>query len=122
MSTSASPPPPQHFTLPFTWAPQPNNTLAAATNAQDSIADVAACVEAVVRTMQGERDALPTFGRPALLFDSDQEAVKSSLQQAIDDAEPRVQALIDLDLDTADEAYWHLRALYQFGPDEGDPQ
>ena len=119
-SASAPPPPPQHFTLPFTWQPAPGNTIVAATNPQDSNADIAACVEAIVRTMQGERDALPTFGRPAVLFETDEDAIQSGLQQAIDNHEPRVQSLIDLDVDDGDEALWHIRALYQFGPDEGD--
>lgn len=120
MSTSAPPPAPQHFTLPFAWRRQPDLTLAGASNDQDSVADVAACVEAIVRTMQGERDALPTFGRPALLFDTDEDAATTDLQQAIDAHEERVQALVELDVDDEDSALWHLKAMYQIGPDQGE--
>jgi phage baseplate assembly protein W len=116
---SAPPPPPQHFTLPFAFTAAPDRTLVAATNEQDSTADVAACVEAIVLTEQGQRDALPTFGRPPVLFEVDEETLTTALQQAIDLHEPRVQSLIELDVDAEDEALWHLRALYQFGPDDG---
>lgn len=120
MSTSAPPPPPQHFTLPFRFVPAPGSTTVAATNGQDSNADVAACVESLVRTMQGDRDALPTFGRPSLLFEIDQETIQTALQQAIDQHEPRVQSLIDVDVDDGDDALWYIQAMYQFGPDEGE--
>ena len=122
MSTSAPPPPPQHFTLPFQFVPAPGNTTVAATNAQDTTADVAACVEALVRTYQGDRDALPTFGRPSLLFETDRDTIVTALQQAIDQHEPRVQSLIDLDVDDGDEALWYIQAMYQMGPDEGEDQ
>ena len=117
---SAPPPAPQHFTLPFDWRRQPDLTVAAASNDQDSVADVTACVEAIVRTMQGERDALPTFGRPAILFDTDEQGAVTDLRQAIDAHEDRVQSLVELDLDDVDPALWHLRAMYQIGPDQGD--
>lgn len=120
MSTSAPPPAPQHFTLPFAWTTAPGKTIVAATNPQDSNPDIAACVEALVRTRQGDRDALPTFGRPAILFDVDEDTMTTALQQAIDEHEPRVQSLIELDIDDADEALWRIRAMYQIGPDEGD--
>lgn len=120
MSTSAPPPPPQHFTLPFAFASAPGQSIVATTNAQDSNADIAACVEAIARTMQGQRDALPTFGRPSLLFEVDEATIQAAFKQAIDDHEPRVQSLIDLDVDDMDEALWHIAALYQFGPDEGE--
>lgn len=35
---------------------------------QDSVDDVAGCVEAVLRTRVGERDELPGFGTPDLAF------------------------------------------------------
>lgn len=73
-----------------------------------------------MRTRQGDRDALPTFGRPVILFDVDEATAISALQQAIDEHEPRVQSLVDLDIDDADEALWRIRAMYQIGPDEGE--
>lgn len=121
-SASAPPPPPQHFALPFSFAVGPSHTIITATNAQDSNADVDACVEAIARTTQGQRDALPTFGRPTILFETDETAILTAFQQSIDQHEPRVQSLLDLDVDDQDEALWHIRALYQFGPDEGDEQ
>lgn len=61
---------------------------------QDSVDDVAGCVEAVLRTRVGERDELPGFGTPDLAFrelplDLDELADMVSLW------EPRAELLIE---------------------------
>ena len=62
-----------------------------ATVEQDSIDEVAQCVEAVVRTPMGHRDLEPEFGIPDQAFDADPQAISDQLTEW----EPRALAKFD---------------------------
>lgn len=101
-----------HFALPFTWASSSGGPgLAAAEVEQESIDEIGACVEAVLRTVAGQRTTLPDFGRPELEFNTSAEVVRAQLAQALLDWEPRVQALIDAAPSETDNEVQVIRAL-----------
>jgi hypothetical protein len=86
-----------HFDLPFRF-----DHGAAAVNEQDSLDDIAVCVEAIVRYEQGQRPELPEFGIPDYTFrqgDFDTD----DLQDAIEVWEERADLLIEDDYDRFDE-------------------
>lgn len=80
-----------HFVLPFRIDP---HTAAAATVEQDSLDDIAHCVEAVLRTRPGERDENPDFGSPELTFRS-VPVHTADIQDAVEQWEPRASILIE---------------------------
>ena len=109
------PPTNPHFSLPFRFNFQRGGRLGIAVTEQDTTDEIADCVELCVRTYQGQRPTLPGFGRPQmLLFTTQRELARSLLQQAIDEAEPRVEALIQKDApDASDEGLMRLLAMYE---------
>jgi hypothetical protein len=107
-----------HLALPFSWAPAATGGLAAAEVEQESIAEIGACAEAIIRTVQGQRTTLPAFGRPQLEFNTDPELARAALAQALLDGEPRVSALIEASIDPTDEQVQVIRAL--LAPAEGE--
>lgn len=87
-----------HFDLPFRF-----EAGRAVVNEQDSDADIATCVEAIVRYRKGFRDIAPHFGIEDLAF-AQGPLDGSHLMADIEDQEPRVTTqLIDAedDLDQA---------------------
>jgi phage baseplate assembly protein W len=100
-----------HFTLPFAFVPDGTGSLTAQVCEQESVAEIGACCEAVLRTVQGQRTTLPDFGRPQLEFNSDPELVRATLAAALLEWEPRVQALMTAWPDAADESTQIIRAL-----------
>ena len=82
-----------HFTLPFQFVSDGAGGLTAQVCEQESEAEIGACCEAILRTVQGQRTTLPDFGRPQLEFNSDPELVRATLAAALLEWEPSVQAL-----------------------------
>lgn len=100
-----------HLGLPFHWETTADGTLAAGEVEQESTDEIAACGEAILRTVEGQRTTLPEFGRPEVEFNTDPEAVRSQLASALIEWEPRVQALIDAETDEDDLEVQTVRAL-----------
>ena len=92
-----------HFALPFRF-----RQGRAVEVEQDSIDDVAACVEAVLRTRPGQRDEHPDFGTPDLTF-SQRPVSSESLAAAVERWEPRVHLLAEEDPDLVHEAVQRVR-------------
>jgi phage baseplate assembly protein W len=85
-----------HFAIPFRFEFDTSGVLHAAVNEQDTIEDVTACVEAIVRTPIGYREELPDFGIRDQTFTEgmiNSEEILVSLQQW----EPRAEVLIEED-------------------------
>jgi hypothetical protein len=100
-----------HFTLPFEWATAPTGGLAARECEQESALEVGACAEAIIRTVQGQRTTLPSFGRPQLEFNTSAAMTRAVLAQALRDQEPRVEALVTAEPSPGDELVQEVRAL-----------
>jgi hypothetical protein len=110
-----------HFTLPFQWAPSPYGGVAAQVADQESVAEIGACCEAIIRTVQGQRTTLPTFGHPQLEFSTQPELIQTVLGQALLDGEPRVQSLVTEAPDPEDELIAVVTALIApIDNEEGD--
>ncbi len=76
-----------HFALPLRYVGG-----SAVVNEQDSMDDIASCVEAVCLTNPGDRDELPDFGIVDLTFQQ-QPLPLSALVKQISNWEPRAQLL-----------------------------
>lgn len=100
-----------HFTLPFQWATAPAGGLCARECEQESATEIAACAEAIIRTVQGQRTTLPNFGRPQLEFNTSAEMTRAVLGQVLRDQEPRVEALVSAEPSHDDELVQVVRAL-----------
>lgn len=100
-----------HFTLPFAFVADGTGGLVADVAEQESVAEIGACAEAILRTVQGQRTTLPDFGRPQLEFNTDPELVRATLAAALLEWEPRVQALVTDWPDPGDEGVQVIRAL-----------
>jgi phage baseplate assembly protein W len=112
-----------HFTLPFQWALSDSGGLGAAVADQESIAEIGSCVEAIIRTVQGERTTLPDFGVPQLEFNANAEVAAAAVAAAVLEFEPRVEALITGGWDSDDNEVQAMRALIAPADDEqGDAQ
>ena len=111
-----------HFTLPFQFVSDGAGGLTAQVCEQESEAEISACCEAILRTVQGQRTTLVDFGRPQLEFNADPELVRATLAAALLEWEPRVQALVTAWPDAADESTQVIRALVApADSEEGDP-
>lgn len=93
MSTSADVP---HFAIPFRFENGSDGFLHAAVNEQDSIEDVTACVEAIVRTPLGYRTEMPDFGIRDQTF-TEGMINTDEILVALAQWEPRAEILIDED-------------------------
>jgi len=107
-----------HFALPFQWATATAGGLCARECEQDSSAEIGACAEAVIRTVQGQRTTLPTFGRPQLEFNTSPALTRAMLAQALREHEPRVESLITAEPRADDELVQVVRALIAPADDE----
>lgn len=107
-------PDPRHFAVPFRFAQDRTGRAQAATTRQDEPAEVADCVELIVRTTAGERATLPGFGHPdSLEFGVGVDLARAQLQAAIDESEPRVRSILEGDYDPTDPGVIRLRAMYE---------
>jgi hypothetical protein len=100
-----------HFTLPFQFVPDGAGTVAALQVEQESSDEIAACCEAIIRTVQGQRTTLPAFGHPELEFVATPDTIRVLLHQALLAFEPRVDALVTGAIDPEDELVQIVRAL-----------
>jgi phage baseplate assembly protein W len=81
---------------------------------QDTVDDIAACVEAVLRTRPGERSELPNFGTSAILFTElpvDRETLVAQIKQW----EPRAGLLIEENPDLLNDTLARLRITVAAG-------
>lgn len=85
-----------HFDIPFRMVGNH-----AAVNDQDTIEDVDACVEAILRTHTGQRLEVPTFGVPDLTFGL-QPLKLGPVINAVLDQEPRASMVAEQTPDTFD--------------------
>lgn len=104
----------QHFGLPFRFEQLRSGEQVIAVTEQDTTAEIADCVELTLRSEQGERRTLPSYGRPQMLaFTHDRDLAQSVIQQTILDAEPRVRALVEqAAIDPEDEGLLRLLAMW----------
>lgn len=100
-----------HFSLPFAWVTSGTGGVCARVYEQESVAEIASCCEAILRTVQGERTSLPDFGRPELEFNSDAALTQAALSQALTTYEPRVQALITAEVNPVDVEMQLVKAI-----------
>jgi phage baseplate assembly protein W len=108
-----------HFRLPFQWGPAQGG-LAAQEVEQESIDEIGGCVEAVLRTVAGQRTTLLDFGRPELEFNTQPEVVRAQLAAAILEWEPRVESLISAYPDDSDPEVQIIQALIAPTSEEQD--
>ena len=99
-----------HFAMPFHLDP-PHVAVVE----QDTIVDVMDCVEAIVRTIVGERLELPDFGRDDWMFEV-QPVPTTALQQSIAAQEPRAITTIEQYPDALDQ----LIAVIQIGVSQAE--
>jgi hypothetical protein len=104
-----------HLGLPFRL-----DGIAFAVTEQDTSAEVADCVELALRTVQGDRRTLSSFGRPDNLeFISNRDLAQAEIEQTIEDAEPRAQGVVDRDDSQADEGVLRLKAMWAWTQEGG---
>jgi phage baseplate assembly protein W len=87
-----------HFDLPFRFL----NNAGAAVAEQDTYADIANCVEAILRTPHGFRIDAADFGVPELAFQT-QPLLRGDIESVIVDQEPRSQMFFREQPDLADQ-------------------
>lgn len=85
-----------HFAVPFKFSFGSDGFLHADVNEQDSIEDITACVEAIVRTPIGFREELPEFGIRDQTF-TEGMINSEDMVVAIAQWEPRAEILIEED-------------------------
>lgn len=101
-----------HFKMPFQF-----DGARAAEVEQDTIEDVAGCVEVVLRTPRGHRDELPEFGTPDPTFTSPPDI--DSLRSAVAEWEPRAEATVEGDTDAFEMGVRRIRMTVQTGEQNG---
>jgi hypothetical protein len=86
-----------HFDLPFTFVGPANANVVD----QDTLEDVSNCVEAIVRTVIGQRQELPEFGIPDPTLQL-QPIYRADILDQIGAWEPRAVVLLDQHPDILD--------------------
>ena len=111
-----------HISLPFRFEQLRSGEQRLAVTEQDSMDELGDSVELIVRTTQGDRRTLPGFGvSPTLAFMSNHDLARSLTQQAIDDSEPRVQALVQRgEVDETDQGVNRILVMYEVHIPEED--
>lgn len=84
---------------------------------QDTIEDVAGCVEVVLRTPVGHRDELPEFGTHNPSFTAPPDI--DSLRRAVTEWEPRAEATVEDDTDAFELGITRLRVIIESGEQNG---
>jgi len=97
-----------HFDLPFRFGVI-DGSVQAAFQEQDTIDDLANCVEMAIFYRQGERDLVPTFGITDPVFKVQPLDVQGMTAQ-IERHEPRVNILMTQNPDWYDALIAHIRA------------
>lgn len=91
-----------HFAIPFRFEFGPDGVRHAAVNEQDSVEDITACVESIIRTPIGYRQELPDFGIRDQTFTQGMINTDDILI-AIAQWEPRAEILIEEDPSKLDQ-------------------
>jgi len=90
-----------HLDLPFHYHTH-QGIVTVATVEQDSMSDIANCVETIMLTPIGWRDEAPTFGSPNLAFHKLPIGV-NTVEQTVAEQEPRITMLISEEPDKLDQ-------------------
>lgn len=103
-----------HFSLPFRFVQLRSGRQVIPMTEEGSLDELGDCVELCLRTEQGQRRTISTFGRPqSLAFMSDPELARSIVQQTVDDNEPRVAPFVQAqEYDPDDPGVMRLLAMY----------
>ena len=105
-----------HFDLPFRFEHSRMGYTRAAVVEQDSLAEIGNAVELVCRFEQGDRRTLASYGRPRVLaFTTDPDLARAGVQQAVDEAEPRVRALVEHAFESGDPGLLRILTMYETG-------
>lgn len=105
---------PQHLAFPLRFERDRQGRVRAATNPQRSTAEIADCVEVIVRSQQGDWLMLPTLGRPDLMFTTEPELQIAQLQDVIDEHEPDARAIVEReDIDPDDPHVLRLHVMWE---------
>jgi len=110
-----------HFDLPFRLL----GSSGAAVVPQDSLTDIANCVEAAVRTQQGTRKEIPTFGVVEMTF-GQQPLNVNDLMAYIVEHEPRAELMTEQNPkaleDIVAEVKLHVSSGVESEPEEADTE
>lgn len=88
--------------------------MVAATHPEGSTEEIADCVELALRTVQGQRKTLPTFGRPDFIqFSTDPTIAAAAAGTTIDEAEPRARGVVQGEFDSQDHGIMRLLAMFE---------
>lgn len=91
-----------HFNLPFRFAASGEGTLRADVVDQDTVFDIANCVETILRVHEGWREEIPEFGSPDFAF-LRLPFGEETLREVITSQEPRADILIEERIDIWDQ-------------------
>jgi phage baseplate assembly protein W len=97
-----------HFAHPFAFAEQPDGSLAALVDEQDSLEEITGCIARIVSFPRGSRDELPDFGIDDPTFEQAPVDVRL-LSAQVAEWEDRVEVQADATIDTADDLISHVR-------------
>ena len=110
---SAAPTRARHFSVPFRYVTTRRGGVEPAHEQEGTTMEIADCLELTIRTTQGQRTSLPSFGRPDTLEFSLNAAVSADLiAAAMDRAEPRARALVEGDYNAWDPGVQRIRAMW----------
>jgi hypothetical protein len=105
-----------HFDLPFRVEYGRGGQATIPVTEQDSLAEIENACELALRFEQGDRRTLPGYGRPrSLAFTTDPDLARAQIQPTIDDAEPRMRALVLSMRDLDDPGLIRILAMYETG-------
>lgn len=90
-----------HFAIPFKIGPVGHGAPTALVTEQDSEEEVMDCIEVILRYETGYRIEKPSFGTPDLTF-SEPAVDTSRIAEAVEEWEPRAEALITAEPDLID--------------------
>lgn len=91
-----------HLSLPFRFEQHTTEAKHAVVTEQDSIDDIANCVEMIIKTPAGWRDDNPDFGLPDLAFKT-LPIRPDTIEQLMEEQEPRVVILAREQSDALDQ-------------------
>lgn len=97
-----------HFSHPFVFMTLPGGGVVAGVDEQDEGDEIAACVERIVRTPEGYRDELPSFGIPQQVF-AQGPLDTEPIRRKVAEFEPRADLDLSSSISTQDELVQTIR-------------
>lgn len=94
-----------HFQLPMKFGGANGGALV---NEQDTGEDIVDCIKAIVAFTIGDREDMPEFGIPDILFRQFDEVIIGQVRQAIEEWEERAAIDVDGGFDITDAQIWNL--------------